>query len=188
VPALLQPVSLGQLVQGEDAADVRFQLSFVRKLRDRAEDFTLSLEMNAVNSRRAHELKIKRGILAKEFSRDFRRRRAYDGDEPPVDGQAIQRAIKRLSADGIKNDRAAAPARLLVNALREILLRVIDDHFRAELTAQLDRFVSAGRGQDAAAVKFRELDRDVPHSAAARVDQHRLTILHLGPEQPGLPV
>src|SRR5947207_8829933 len=66
VPALLQPVSLGQLVQGEDAADVRFQLSFVRKLRDRAEDFTLSLEMNAVNSRRAHELKIKRGILAKE--------------------------------------------------------------------------------------------------------------------------
>ena len=40
--ALLEAVSLGQLVQGEDAADVGLQLSFVHKLRDRAQDFALA--------------------------------------------------------------------------------------------------------------------------------------------------
>ena len=84
----------------------------------------------------AHEFEVECRIQTEQFLEDLIARRADTGNQPAINSDAIERAIKRLAAHGVENNRATAISSLRFCPGNKIGFSVINDDIRAQLPAK----------------------------------------------------
>src|SRR6185503_9254578 len=105
-----------------------------------------------------------------------------DDEEAAVPGDALERAVGDVAADGIVDDVGAAAAGRLLHGLDPVAARVVDGDVGAGAPGDLELLGPAGRRNDVRAERLPDLHRGDADAAGGGVHEEVLAAQELGPK------